>query len=108
MSESKKRFCAICLLPLSLFLCAPRIDAQQTPAAESNSSASPSPTPAVFSLQTLAELNRPQQAALNSDYAYRQVAHPANNIGPRLTGSGRAAKSVHYAGSASKAIGTGA
>src|SRR5437899_2821292 len=105
MFESKKRFCAICLLPLSLFLCAPRIDAQQTPLAESNSSASPSPTPAVFSLQTLAELKRLQQAALNSDYAYRQVAHLANNIGPRLSGSTQAAKSVAYVASELKAIG---
>src|SRR6266700_2477656 len=105
MSESKKRFCAICLLPLSLFLFAPRIDAQQTPVAESNSSASPSPTPAVFSLQTLAELKRLQQAALNSDYAYRQVAHLANNIGPRLNGSAQAAKSVEYVASELKAIG---
>src|SRR5437016_3422499 len=105
MSESKKRFCAICLLPLSLFLFAPRIDAQQTPVAESNSSASPSPTPAVFSLQTLAELKRLQQAALSSDYAYRQVAHLANNIGPRLTGSAQAAKAVDYVASELKAIG---
>src|SRR5437899_5004679 len=105
MFESKKRFCAICLLPLSLFLCAPRIDAQQTPLAESNSSASPSPTPAVFSLQTLAELKRLQQAALNSDYAHREVAHLANNIGPRLSGSAQAAKSVDYVASELKAIG---
>src|SRR5438874_1835601 len=105
MSESKKRFCAIYLLPLSLFPCAPRIDAQQTPVAESNSSASPSLTPAVFSLQTLAELKRLQQAALNSDYAYKQVAHLANNIGPRLSGSAQAAKSVEYVASELKAIG---
>src|SRR5437899_361422 len=105
MFESKKRFCAIYLLPLSLFPCAPRIDAQQTPVAESNSSASPSLTPAVFSLQTLAELKRLQQAALNSDYAYRQVAHLANNIGPRLSGSAQAAKSVDYVASELKAVG---
>src|SRR6059036_3079505 len=105
MSESKKRFCAICLLPLSLFLCAPRIDAQQTPVAESNSSASPSPTPAVFSLQTLAELKRVQQAALESDYAYRQVTHLANNIGPRLSGSAQAAKAVEYVAAELKALG---
>src|SRR5438445_1331163 len=105
MSESKKRFCAICLLPLSLFLFAPRIDAQQTPVAESNSSASPSPTSPVFSQQTLADLKRLQQMALNSDYAYKQVAHLANNIGPRLSGSAQAAKSVDYVASELKAIG---
>src|SRR5437660_1352203 len=105
MSESKKRFCAICLLSLSLFLCTERVDAQQTPAAGSSPNASPSPTPTVFSLQTLAELKRLQQAALNSDYAYRQVAHLANNIGPRLSGSAQAAKSVQYVASELKAIG---
>ena len=66
---------------------------------------SPSPTPVVFSPQTLAELKRLQQAALNSDYAYRQVAHLANNIGPRLSGSAEAAKSVAYVAGELKAIG---
>ncbi len=66
---------------------------------------SPSPTPVVFSAQTLAELKRLQQAALNSDYAYRQVAHLANNIGPRLSGSAQAAKSVAYVAGELKAIG---
>src|SRR2546429_8481457 len=98
MSESKKRFCAIYLLPLSLFPCAPRIDAQQTPVAESNSSASPSLTPAVFSLQTLAELKRLQQAALNSDYAYRQVAHPAHKLGPRPRGAAPGAPPLPHVG----------
>jgi len=88
-----------------LFLCAQRVDAQQTPGAVSSATASPSPTPVVFSPQTLAELKRLQQAALTSDYAYRQVAHLANNIGPRLTGSAQAAKAVEYVASELKAIG---
>ena len=70
-----------------------------------NSNASPSPTPVVFSPQTLADLKRLQQAALNSDYAYKQVAHLANNIGPRLSGSAQAAKSVQYIASELKALG---
>src|SRR5213595_4044214 len=65
----------------------------------------PSPTPAIFSPQTLAELKRLQQAALSSDYAYKQVAHLANNIGPRLSGSAQAAKSVDYVANELKAIG---
>jgi carboxypeptidase Q len=101
----KSRLWAICLLPVSLFLCAHRVDAQQTPGAVSSATASPSPTPAVFSPQTLAELKQLQQAALNSDYAYRQVAHLANNIGPRLTGSAQAAKAVEYVAGELKAIG---
>jgi carboxypeptidase Q len=108
MSDAKNRFSAICLVPLSLFFCASRIGAQQTPqtpVAASNLNASPSPTPVVFSPQTLADLKRLQQAALNSDYAYKQVAHLANNIGPRLSGSAQAAKSVQYIASELKALG---
>jgi carboxypeptidase Q len=93
------------LLSLLLFLCAHRVDAQQTPATASSPNASPSPTPAVFAPQTLADLKRLRQAALTSDYAYRQVAHLSNNIGPRLTGSAHAAKAVEYVGSELKAIG---
>jgi carboxypeptidase Q len=42
---------------------------------------------------------------LSSDYAYKQVAHLANNIGPRLSGSAQAAKAVDYVASELKAIG---
>src|SRR5436190_1528616 len=93
------------LLSLLLFLCAERVGAQQTAAGTSSPTASPSSTPAVFSAQTLAELKRLQQAAVTSDYAYRQVAHLSNNIGPRLTGSAQAAKAVEYVASELKAIG---
>src|SRR5438270_615652 len=88
-----------------LLLCAPPVDAQQTPGTASSPNASPSPTPPIFSQQTLGELKQLQQAALTSDYAYRQVAHLSNNIGPRLTGSAQAAKAVEYVASELKAIG---
>jgi carboxypeptidase Q len=65
----------------------------------------PTPTPTVFSTQTLADLKRLQQAALNSDYAYWQVAHLADNIGPRLSGSAQAAKAVEYVANELKSIG---
>ena len=81
---------------LPLFLCAVRCEAQ---------SATPTAAPIVFSPQTLADLKRLQQTALNSDYAYRQVAHLANNIGPRLSGSVQAAKAVEYVANELKAIG---
>src|SRR5436305_1995529 len=105
MPQLKNSFCANLLLALSLFLCGLRVDGQETPAAASNRSASPSPTPAIFSPQTLAELRRLQQAALKSDYAYRQVAHLANNIGPRLSGSAQAAKAVEYVAAELRALG---
>jgi hypothetical protein len=81
---------------LLFFVCAEHLIAQQTPSAESSRNGSPSSTPITFSPQTLTELRQLQKAALNSDYAYRQVAHLANNIGPRLTGSAQAAKAVEY------------
>src|SRR5213596_3464210 len=105
MPGTRSQFLAICCLLFSFCLCAPRVDAQQTPAVASSPNGSPSPTPPVFSTQTLSELKQLQKAALESDYAYRQVAHLANNIGPRLSGSAQAAKAVEYVANELKAIG---
>src|SRR5438552_12502684 len=99
------RFFTISCLLFPFCFCAVDLVAQQTPAIASTLSASPSPTPTVFSAQTLFELKQLQQKALASDYAYRQVAHLANNIGPRLSGSAQAAKAVEYIASQLKAIG---
>ena len=89
----------LCSFGVFLFLWhASRIEADQpTP--------TPSPSPSAFSSQTLAELRKLQQAALNSDYAYRQVAHLANNIGPRLSGSAQAQKAIEYVAAELKALG---
>src|SRR5437588_6085123 len=100
MRQSRNGFCTIGLSFLLLLVPPARIPAQPPVAV-----ASPSATPAGFSLQTLSELKQLQHAALNSDYAYRQVAHLANNIGPRLSGSAQAAKSVQYIASELKALG---
>jgi hypothetical protein len=74
-------------------------------AQEGSPSPSPSPTPALYSPQTLSELKQIQQEALKSDYAYRQVAHLSNNIGPRLSGSAQAQKAVDYVAAELKALG---
>ena len=84
-------------------LCLTSVLAQQT-SPTSTPTPTPTATPIVFSAQRLTELKRLQQAALNSDYAYRQVAHLANNIGPRLSGSAQAAKAVEYVASELKAL----
>jgi carboxypeptidase Q len=68
----------------------------QSAAREASVTPSPSATPVVFSDATLRDAKRLQEAALQSDYAWRQVAHLSNNIGPRLTGSAQAAKAVTY------------
>src|SRR5438309_3355577 len=75
------------------------------PEASSTPSASPSATPIFFADQTLANLKQLREAALASDYTFKQVAHLANNIGPRLTGSAQAAKAVEYVGGEMKALG---
>ncbi|HXX41527.1 MAG TPA: M20/M25/M40 family metallo-hydrolase [Chthoniobacterales bacterium] len=90
---------ATCLLLLSVVSAVAQMESS------SNVSPTPSATPAFFSTETLADLKRLQQAALTSDYAYRQVAHLADNIGPRLSGSAQAAKAVEYVGAELKAIG---
>jgi len=105
MPKSREGLRARWLLILFLFFCMARVSAQQTSAITSSPNGSPSPTPPVFSTQTLLELKQLQKAALESDYAYRQVAHLANNIGPRLSGSTQAEKAVEYVAGELKAIG---
>ncbi|MDQ6809557.1 MAG: M20/M25/M40 family metallo-hydrolase [Verrucomicrobiota bacterium] len=85
-------------------LCA-ELAAGQTAPPSSTPSPTPTATPIVFSPQTITEMARIRDAALNSDYAYKQVAHLSNNIGPRLTGSAQAQKAVEYVAGELKALG---
>jgi len=59
-------------------------------------SSPPQSLPIQYSPPLVSEIKKIQQAALESDYAYRQVAHLANNIGPRLSGSTQAQAAVEY------------
>src|ERR1041384_3421232 len=104
MPQSRSVFSSMGFPLWSLFLFVSALSAQPTPPAV-DANGSPSPTPPVFSPQTLSELKQLQKAALGSDYAYRQVAHLANNIGQRLSGSPQATKAVDYVASELKAIG---
>ena len=70
-----------------------RAQTNQTPAANQ------------YSTQLLSDLKRIQAAALESDYAYRQVAHLTNNIGPRLSGSAQAQAAVEYVAKELRRIG---
>ena len=49
-----------------------------------------------YSPELVAGIKKVQQAAFESDYAWRQVAHLSNNIGPRLSGSLQAQAAVDY------------
>ncbi|HUR97702.1 MAG TPA: M28 family peptidase [Pyrinomonadaceae bacterium] len=64
--------------------------------AYSQATATPTPTPQLYSAKTLDDMRGLQQAALASDYAYRQTGYLANNIGPRLSGSPQAERAVQY------------
>jgi carboxypeptidase Q len=67
--------------------------------------ATPTPTPMLYSEQTLKDLKRIQTAALQSDYALRQTAYLSNNIGARLTGSPQAQRAVEYVAEEMRKIG---
>ena len=58
-----------------------------------------------FSAKLTTELKRLQQAALESDYGYRQVAYLCNNIGPRLSGSPQASQAVEYVAAEMRRLG---
>ena len=79
--------------------------AAAAPEAPGSPSPSPSPTPELYSAQTIAELKKLQTAALSDDYAWRQVAHLTNNIGPRLSGSAQAQQAVDYVAGELKQLG---
>ena len=49
-----------------------------------------------FPAHLLEELSSIKAAALSDDYAYRQVAHLTENIGPRCSGSPQAKAAVDY------------
>src|SRR6266850_2530923 len=72
----------------------PQTQAGATPSP--SPSPSPSPTPMLYTEKTLSDLKRLQSEALESDYAYKQVAYLCDNIGPRLTGSSQAQRAVEY------------
>ena len=65
----------------------------------------PTPTPLLYSDSTIAAMSRIQQAALQSDYSYNQAGYMANNIGPRLSGSAQAARSVEYVAAEMRKLG---
>ncbi len=68
-------------------------------------SQAPEPTPALYSDETLENMERIHTAALGSDYAYKQTAFMTNNIGPRLTGSPQAARAIEWVSNEMKSLG---
>lgn len=69
------------------------------------SAQTPTPTPLLYTEQTLAEMKLIQQEALASSYAYHQTGYLSNNIGPRLSGSAGAARAVEYVAAEMRKLG---
>lgn len=63
------------------------------------------PTPDLYSVKTLDEMQRIQQAALASSYAYDQTRYLSYNIGARLSGSPQAARAVEYVAAEMRKLG---
>jgi len=61
--------------------------------------------PVAYPPRLLLELKQIQQAALESDYAFKQLAVLTNKIGPRLSGSVQAQSAVDYVASELKGLG---
>src|SRR6266581_4031063 len=78
---------AMTILLAAIFLIYPLLAFAQRPAASQEVKYSP---------QFVSEIKRVEQAALESDYAYRQLARLTENIGPRLSGSPQAQAAVEY------------
>ena len=55
--------------------------------------------------ELVAKLEKLRDAALSSDYAWRQVAHLSENIGPRISGSPQAQQAVEYVASELRNLG---
>ena len=94
---------------LLVFLCSNSI-AQTKPSQTAQDSffAQPKMTPAQqlnFPSELLAELDKIKSAALTDDYAYRQVAHLTENIGPRPSGSPQAKAAVDYVAAEMRQLG---
>ncbi len=60
---------------------------------------------AAYTPEVLANMAKLREAAMRSDYAYRQLAHLTENIGPRMTGSPQATFAAEYVASEMRKIG---
>ncbi|MCU1302865.1 MAG: peptidase [Candidatus Sulfotelmatobacter sp.] len=104
------RFSFACLI--SLRLVAPAAIVAQNPSQKPQPATSfmvpPQTTQADqqnFPALLLQQLSAIKAAALNDDYAYRQVAHLTENIGPRPTGSPQARAAAEYVASELRKLG---
>lgn len=75
----------------------------QVPHSHAQESAPPQPPPLPAELAS--NLEKLRAAAMASDYAWKQLAHLTENIGPRLTGSPQADRAANYVAEQMRALG---
>ncbi len=63
------------------------------------------PGTGAWTAQQIATMSRLRDAALADDYAFQQLRHLSNNIGPRISGSAQAAQAVTYVAAEMRALG---
>lgn len=85
-----------CLLVLSALVTGPELGQSPMPRADSDYERSHAPAGPPLPAPLLQELTAIRDAALTDDYAYRQVAHLTENIGPRPVGSPQAQIAIEY------------
>jgi carboxypeptidase Q len=95
----------ICRLLLVILIAGSAVAQKPRPRADSDyerPEAAPAPSLPAALLQELAAI---RDAALTSDYAYRQVAHLTENIGPRPVGSPQARAAIEYVAAEMRKLG---
>ncbi len=99
---------SLLVLALPCVLISAQAQSQKPTPAPSSFAAQPQMTQAQqdnFPPQLISELEAIKAAALTDDYAYRQVAHLTENIGPRPSGSPQADAAVEYVAAELKQLG---
>jgi Zn-dependent M28 family amino/carboxypeptidase len=104
---TKLRFVVFLVLPVSAFLTIADAQNQQPKSANNPFAVTPMSQEQRenFPPQLLAELAAIKASALADDYAYRQVAHLTENIGPRPSGSAQAEAAVEYVAGEMRGLG---
>jgi carboxypeptidase Q len=87
------RYIGLALLIVAVLVTASAQNKPKKSSYESELAAAPAKT---YPPQMLTELKQLRDAALTDDYAYQQVAHLSDNIGPRPEGSPQAQAAVEY------------
>jgi hypothetical protein len=86
------KIAAALLVTIAVVVCS----AGQTPKSGHGADKPVGSAESAYSTQLKRELSGLRDAALSDDYAYRQVAHLTDNIGPRPAGSAQAGAAVQY------------